>query len=142
MARRNKERRRTAEIEETLVNLTPLIDVVFVVLVMFILVAPMLELDSVELADGKDKSQQVISSTDQDFIINVYVRSDNTIWVDKRQVSEEQLGTLLMNMHSRAPQSKIRLFPDKGALFGVYQTVKNSAEAAGFESMDVILKPV
>ena len=36
--------------EENLVNLTPLIDVVFVVLILFILIAPMVEADRVQLS--------------------------------------------------------------------------------------------
>ncbi|MBM3184115.1 MAG: hypothetical protein FJZ64_02270, partial [Chlamydiae bacterium] len=36
--------------EEPLVNLTPLIDVVFVVLISFMLIAPILDIDSLTLA--------------------------------------------------------------------------------------------
>lgn len=37
-------------VEEPLINLTPLIDVVFVVLITFMLIAPVLDIDSVDLA--------------------------------------------------------------------------------------------
>ena len=142
MARRIRERRRNNQIEEALVNLTPLIDVVFVVLIMFILVAPMLELDNVTLANGKDKSQQEVDVHDKEFVVSVYIREDNTLWVDKREVNIEQLKSFLSNLKSRSPQSSLRLFPDKDANFGTYQSVKNTVEIAGFESMDVVLKPM
>jgi biopolymer transport protein ExbD len=142
MGRRRSERRKRSPIDEALVNLTPLIDVVFVVLVMFILVAPMLELDSISLSDGKDKNQQMIDTNNQDYIVSIYLRDDNTIWVDKRQVKIEQLRTLLINYRGRSTSDKLRLFPDKEASFGMYQSVKNIAEAAGFGSLDVVLKPI
>ncbi len=41
--------------EEASINLTPLIDVVFVVLIIFILIAPMLELDRIQLASFRAK---------------------------------------------------------------------------------------
>jgi biopolymer transport protein ExbD len=43
-----------AESDEPLINLTPLIDVVFVVLIIFILIAPMLEIDRVKLATSSE----------------------------------------------------------------------------------------
>ena len=141
MARRMRERRRSGQIEEALVNLTPLIDVVFVVLIMFILVAPMLELDNIVLAEGKDKSQQMVDASEKDYVVSVYIRDDNSIWVDKREVNIEQLKNVLTNFRVRSLDGKLRLFPDKKANFGVYQSVKNTAEAAGFAAMDVILKP-
>ena len=45
-------RKPVPDIEEPQINLTPLIDVVFVILIMFILIAPILELDRIDLADA------------------------------------------------------------------------------------------
>ena len=45
--------------EEPLINLTPLIDVVFVVLIAFMLIAPVLEIDKVDLAvSGTEKKKK------------------------------------------------------------------------------------
>ena len=53
---RRKRRIFNSVTDESIVNLTPLIDVVFVVLIMFIVVAPLLEMEQVELADGTPKA--------------------------------------------------------------------------------------
>ena len=57
---------------------------------MFILVAPMLETDTVELASGNGK-EQVIDNREEDFVIDVHVKNDNTIWVNKKEVNDYQL---------------------------------------------------
>lgn len=120
-------------------NLTPLIDVVFVVLIIFILIAPMLELDRVELASAAPTKQGAI--TPESSAITIHVKQDNTIWYGGRLVSAEQLTQLLREAHKKNGSRIPQLFQDKRAAFGTYQTVKNAAEIAGYEQLDVILKP-
>ena len=123
--------------EESLINLTPLIDVVFVVLVAFILIAPLLEVDKVDLAPGSILSKQQI---EQEEALQIYVREDDTIWLKKRLVSPKELSSLLKEAKHKGGKH-VMLYHDKKACFGTYQTVKNSVEGAGFENMDVILQP-
>ena len=138
--RRSTRRKKEWNDEEALVNLTPLIDVVFVVLIMFILVAPMIELDNVQLAPGKEGNELSSLSTNKSLII--HVKEDNTIWVNARQIPLDRLQYLLSEMRVRQGLEEIQLFHDYRAHFGTYQSIKNSAELAGFRNLDVILKPV
>ena len=121
------------------INLTPLIDVVFVVLIMFIIIAPMLELDRIELAgkEKKDNSQ----SFDQQHFIRIYVHADNTIWVNQKLVSIEELRKYVQKAKLQKPDQIPQIFHDKKAEFGTYQSIKNALEGAGFEQMDIILQP-
>ncbi|NGX41737.1 MAG: hypothetical protein K940chlam7_00009 [Chlamydiae bacterium] len=129
------------EFEEPVVNLTPLIDVVFSILIMFIVVAPLLELDLVELADANSEHPNVSTSVQDSGPISIHVHEDNTVWLNKRMVTLVQLGELLKQEKRVHPTAKPQIFHDKRAAFGTYQSIKNAAEAAGFEQMDVILKP-
>jgi biopolymer transport protein ExbD len=127
--------------EESPINLTPLIDVVFVVLIMFIIIAPILEIDHVQLASAarreeKDKTAALESSS-----IAIHVHADDTIWFNAKIVSTDQLLPLLKDARRKSPQRTPQLFHDKKAHFGTYQNVKNTVELAGFEQMDVILQP-
>lgn len=127
--------------EEPVVNLTPLIDVVFVILIMFIVIAPLLESDHIELADASSAQLNGNVSVQESSPIQIYVRKDNTVWFNQRQMRENELLAALKEAKIRYPNAKPQLFHDKGALFGTYQWVKNAAEGAGFQQMDVILKP-
>jgi biopolymer transport protein ExbD len=131
---------RRAALEEPTINLTPLIDVVFVILIMFMVIAPLLELDQVELASGPAGSTSVTSVQDQSPIA-IYVQSDNQIRYQQQIVTPKQLTALLMAARQRHPRATPQVYHDKKALFGTYQAVKNGVEAAGFERMDVILNP-
>lgn len=121
-------------------NLTPLIDVVFVVLILFILIAPMLELEKVHLASGSLKEKQTLAVPGEKFL-TIHVQEDNTVLVNRSRVALQQLLPLLQTLHVKNPSAVPQLFHDKKAYFGTYQSVKNAVEAAGFEELDLILEP-
>lgn len=141
MTRRVSQRLDNRTIEEPTVNLTPLIDVVFVILIAFIVLAPLLELDRVELADAAPATQDKSISVQEASPIAIHVREDNAILVNGKIVSLAQLNEYLKLAKKKYPNAKPQIFHDKKAHFGTYQAIKNAAEAAGFQQMDVILKP-
>lgn len=128
------------EAEEATINLTPLIDVVFVVLIIFIIIAPMLEIDRVDLASAAPTPNKQ-AATSENNSLNIHVHQDNTIWFHGKCVTVEQLTTLLKDARRQSRGRIPQLFQDKRASFGTYQNVKNAVETAGFEQVDVILKP-
>jgi biopolymer transport protein ExbD len=126
--------------EEPVVNLTPLIDVVFVILIAFIVIAPLLELDRVQLADAGSALEQKPHAVETSPIA-LYVREDNTILLNGVEVSLNTLPSLLAQAKKKYPHAQPQLFQDRKAHFGTYQAVKNAAEQAGFTQLDIILKP-
>lgn len=129
------------DLEHGVINLTPLIDVVFVVLIMFILIAPMLELDRVQLAGAPARDDKDRLAVKENSNIAIHVREDNTILINKKPISSEKLREALLSLHAAHPKYIPQLYQDKRAQFGTYQTVKNAVEGAGFEELDVILQP-
>ena len=127
--------------EEPGINLTPLIDVVFVVLIMFIIVAPILELDHIQLANSAQKNEKDKTAALESSPISIHVHADNSIWINSKLIGKEQLLPFLKEAKKKNPHRIPQLFHDKKAQFGTYQTVKNAVEVAGFEQMDVILEP-
>ncbi len=125
------------EVDEPLINLTPLIDVVFVVLISFILLAPILEIDTVDLAEGAGLENKEIEQS----AISISVHKDNTIWYHGTKVTLPELEKRLKLDHKARPNTTPQLAQDKDASFGTYQMVKNVLETSGFTQMDVVLKP-
>lgn len=124
--------------EEPSVNLTPLIDVVFVMLIIFIVIAPLLEMDQVELAQGKPIPAQTVSETSP---IAIHVKGDNSIWLNRQRISISELKERAAILRKAHPGVRPQVFHDRRAQFGTYQQVKNGMEEAGFDQMDIILNP-
>jgi len=123
--------------EDEEINLTPLIDVVFVVLIMFILIAPMLEIDKIQLSGGPEtKSTDAIAQSE----LVIQVRENNAILINQQEISPDHLRPLLQALHAKNPKTTPQLYHDEKAQFGTYQTVKNALEDAGYSNLDVILK--
>lgn len=131
----------TFAVEEPVVNLTPLIDVVFVILIMFILIAPMLEMENVQLADASSNAKDMKPLARESGPIVIHVSADNTVLFNKIPVSIDRLGDALKEVKKLHPKAVPQLFHDKKASFGTYQSVKNAAEAAGFDELDLFLDP-
>lgn len=125
--------------EDPQINLTPLIDVVFVILIMFILIAPMLDTDRIELASGS--SVKEMKETNEKSVIAIQVQKDNSISINGQKVKLESLVEHLRKLKKQYPFAHPQLFQDQKAFFGTYQRVKNAAEEAGFDHLDLILKP-
>ncbi|MBI5274196.1 MAG: biopolymer transporter ExbD [Chlamydiales bacterium] len=125
----------------SLVNLTPLLDVLFVILILFIFITPFIELDKISLAPSEIPSEQKqqISYMEKDPII-ITVLQDNRIMINHQFISIDQLQPLLLKLYKEFPQSCPKLYHDQHAYFGTYQAVKTSLEIAGFKEMDVILQ--
>lgn len=122
------------EHEEPLVNLTPLIDVVFVVLISFILIAPLVSVDQIELASRGEESKNTSPTTTP---LSVTVKADNSIWYRGAPIDLKEL-TIKLKKDRKEPVAQ--LIQDRKSSFGTYQEVKNALEAAGYERLDVVLK--
>jgi biopolymer transport protein ExbD len=134
-------KRRHIDISEPTINLTPLIDVVFVVLIAFILVAPLLDRDQVELAGGGSLPSHVPLSMKDASPIQIHVRADNTILFLGTKTSLDELPHKLTLAKRNFPQAKPQVFHDRKAHFGTYQAIKNCLEQVGFDEMDIVLTP-
>lgn len=128
-------------IEEPQINLTALIDVVFVILIMFILIAPLLELDRIELADAGAPIPGKTLSVQEASPLTIHVQRNNTILVNKEPVAVSQLPGKLKKAKLLFPKARPQLYHDRKAEFGTYQAVKNALEEAGFPEVDIVLKP-
>lgn len=141
MARRQLRSNQNWQFEEPAINLTPLIDVVFVILIMFIVIAPLLELDRIELAESLSEQKGNAIAAQENSPIAIHVFADNSIQFNHQKVTIPQIAQLLKEAKTRHPGARPQLYHDRHAQFGTYQEIKNATEAAGFQQMDIILKP-
>jgi biopolymer transport protein ExbD len=116
-------------------NLTPLIDIVFLLLVFFMLTAHFIEDQavSIELPEAQNSS----ASEDPGYV-EVAMTPDGQLLVDGFPTPLESLEeTLRGALH--APQKRyVRLRGDTAAQFGLGVRIIDAARAAGAESLDIM----
>jgi biopolymer transport protein TolR len=92
------------------INVTPLVDVVLVLLIIFMVITPMLQRGKpVQLPDAKHVS--ALKGGGDPVLVSV--TSDGKIWVDKQEVPLDQLATELTVAMQMAPGSPVMVKGDK-----------------------------
>ena len=102
---RRRIRVRTEESDSSNVNLTPLIDVVFVVLILFILVAPMLNIDKIELASGLGQENQMFQEKEG---VRIDVTANSEIRINERVIPPAQLDGVLAALRKTSTHTLFR----------------------------------
>jgi len=113
------------------INVTPLVDVVLVLLIIFMVVTPMLQ-------RGKDVKLPVASKKeqgDQPDPMIVSITPDKRIWLEKDPVTDEQLKTALANKLLAEPTKPILVKGDQSLTFGDVRKVLKDAQEAKAKSV-------
>lgn len=126
--------------ENELINLTPLLDVLFVVLILFILIAPMMNIDKINLTQSSSKTLET-SSMNEKNTLPIMLSKSGQIFVANKLASVKTLKAVLYKIHETNKSIKPRLFVDANAPFGKYTEIKDLIEETGFSCLEIALKP-
>ena len=99
------------------INVTPLVDVVLVLLIIFMVVTPMLQ-------RGKDVDPMIVSVT-----------ADKRIWLEKDAVSDDELKQALGGKLAAEPWKPILVKGDQSLTFGDVRRVLKDAQDAKAKSV-------
>jgi biopolymer transport protein ExbD len=110
------------------INVTPLVDVVLVLLIIFMVVTPMLQ-------RGKDVRLPQVTKPDEenkegDPII-MSLTKDKTIWIESTPYPADKVQSELMTKLQETPGRKILLKGDESLTFGDVRRVMDLARKAG-----------
>jgi biopolymer transport protein TolR len=119
------------------INVTPFVDVMLVLLIIFMVTAPMM-VQGVDVALPTATAAPL--SADEDHLI-ISVDKDRTVYLNNQEVSvaflAEKLGAILENLNSDA----VYLKADKQVPYGVVVHVMAQIKKAGVKSLGMITLP-
>lgn len=109
------------------INVTPLIDVVLVLLIIFMVVTPLLERGkSVNLPKSQKSDENKEAQT-----LVISMPSDSTLWVEGTPATTETLGSLLSQALVDHPDKKVMLKGDETLKVKAVREVMAIAKTAG-----------
>jgi biopolymer transport protein TolR len=121
------------------INVTPLVDVVLVLLIIFMVVTPMLQKGMpVELPITKNPDKK----PDSENQVIISVKSDATIYIEQNWVPKTELVTQLKEMHDRNPSREILIKGDARLMYKDIKKVMDMINEAGFENVGLITEKV
>lgn len=115
------------EEEESDIDLTPMLDVVFIMLIFFIVTASFVKEAGIDV-NKPDATTAVMKERAN---ILVAIDSRNQIWIDKRQVDPRSVRANIERLHAENPQGTVVIQADKDSKNERLVQVMDAARAAG-----------
>ncbi|MDX1923163.1 MAG: protein TolR [Alphaproteobacteria bacterium] len=125
-------RRKAAAMSE--INVTPLVDVMLVLLIIFMVTAPLLTV-SVPV-DLPQTQGQNISSDKEPLVVTVTANGD--IYLQETKLALEALVPRLQAMKGANPDMRIFVRGDKGVAYGRIMEAMGALSAAGFKHVALV----
>ncbi|MAX50825.1 MULTISPECIES: ExbD/TolR family protein [unclassified Methylophaga] len=118
------------------INVTPLVDVMLVLLTVFIVTAPLL-MNSVPVNLPKASSDLTLTQPES---INISVTADGTMYFSDETVNAEQLDMALMEAAQNVDTS-VEIFADEKAEYGTVAKVMAAIQRAGISKFTFVIQP-
>lgn len=129
--------RRAQNAEESAIDLTPMIDVVFILLIFFIVTANFIKESGAEVS----KPDAVTAERQEKASILIAIDEAGQIWMDKSQVSVQQVGPTIQRLKAENPEGTIVIQADKSSKNGVLVKVLDQARALGISNVAISARP-
>ncbi len=119
-------------------NVTPLVDVMLVLLVIFIVTAPLIVPQSMKVNLPKT---QAVAQQDQGKNAQLIVESNGNLTLQGRSVNDRELATEL-KQQSSAPQFQLQINADKAVPYGRVAEIMAIAQANGVTKLSFVSQAV
>lgn len=119
------------------INVTPLVDVMLVLLIIFMVTAPMMQQGlEVQLPETANSG---VPTTDEPFIL--VIKKDGTLHAGEAKVSMDSLGTKLKAIFSTRKDKQIYIQADRHVDYGTVAEAMGEIRAAGIYQIGMITLP-
>jgi biopolymer transport protein ExbD len=126
-------RRRIRKTTESEVNLTPMLDVVFIMLIFFIVTASFVKEAGIDIS----RPSAATAVRKERGNILVAITENNQIWIDRRQVDPRALRANIERMHAENPQGTVVIQADEKSENGLLVKVMDAARLAGVSNISI-----
>jgi len=119
------------------INVTPLVDVMLVLLVIFMVTAPMMQQGvQVNLPKADTKAMNQVEET-----VVVTVDKNNRVFINKEETPEGDLRSRLTDLFSKRTKKEVFLKADAGVPYGEVVRIMADIKGAGIERLGMVTEP-
>ncbi|WP_376692679.1 ExbD/TolR family protein [Wenzhouxiangella sp. EGI_FJ10409] len=129
--------RRHATKDEPEINITPMLDIVFIMLIFFIVTTSFIRETGVEV----DKPMAITAEPRPQGNVLIAIRDNDEIWMNKQQIEIHEVRPEVERARAENPESAVVLIADRGARTGMLVEVMDQVQAAGISRISVSAEP-
>ncbi len=126
-------RHRRANQEEAEINITPMLDVVFIMLIFFIVTTSFVK----EAGFDVTRPHAVTSTPKPKASIMIAISESGDVYMQKRKINLRAVRSYVEQAHAENPEGSVVIIADKMSDIGVMVDVMDQIKLAGVESISV-----
>ena len=125
--------RRHARTEDPEINITPMLDIVFIMLIFFIVTTSFTKETGATI--NKPEAEQAVALRNGTILIGVKPNDD--IWMAKRQVELREVRQMVERAKAENPEGSVVIIADRGSRIGTVTQVMDQVKLAGVEGIAI-----
>jgi biopolymer transport protein TolR len=120
------------------INVTPLVDVMLVLLIIFMVTAPMLK-HGIDVSLPQASERLFPEGTEGRYILTI--AADKQVYLDNRKIPLEHLEFKLRSLNTSTQLSALFLEADKSLPYGYVVEIMDIVKKSGIKTMGMVTKP-
>jgi len=125
--------RKHAHVEEAEINITPMLDIVFIMLIFFIVTTSFTKETGAVIV--KPQAEQAIALRNGTILIGVKPNDD--IWMAKREIELREVRQMVERAKAENPEGSVVIIADRGSRIGTVTQVMDQVRLAGVEGIAI-----
>lgn len=125
--------RRRTRVEEDGINITPMLDIVFIMLIFFIVTASFTRETGIAVARPEAEAAVAL----QNAAILIAVRPNDDIWMAGRQIKLSEVRQMAERARAENPEGSVVIVADKGSRIGTVTRIVDQLGLAGVSGVSI-----
>jgi biopolymer transport protein ExbD len=126
-------RRHTPAQEDTELDMTPMLDIVFIMLIFFIVTTSFVKESGVTV----NTPQAATAANQQNANIFIAITASGEVWIDRRPVDPRSVRAIVARLHADNPEGSVIIQSDADAATGTLVDVMDQVRLAGVEGIAI-----
>ena len=126
-------RRRARQEEDTAIDMTPMLDIGFIMLIFFIVTATFVKESGIDVT--RPDAETAVKQSRVGILIAI--RNNNEVWINRRQIDLAAVRANVERLHAENPQGGAVIQADKDAQTGTLIEVMDQVRLAGVGSISI-----
>lgn len=119
--------------EEPTIDITPMLDVVFIMLIFFIVTATFVKESGIDV----NRPDATTATKQEKANILIAISANDTIWIDRRQIDIRSVRPNIERLHAENPQGTVVIQADRDSRTNTLIQVMDAARQAGVYNVSI-----
>ena len=119
--------------DDTEIDMTPMLDIVFIMLIFFIVTTSFVKESGVSVSTPQAQT----AAQQENANIFIAITADGEVWIDRRPVDPRSVRAIVARLHADNPEGSVIIQSDEEAATGTLVEVMDQVRLAGVERIAI-----